>query len=182
MTISELRAKLDKSVDHLRDELSQVRTGRATPTLIENIPVEAYGAKMTVKELGSINVADAQNLIVSVWDKGLLSAVASAIRESELKVDPVVDGNMVRVPVPTLTEERRREFVKIVSSRVEEAKNSIRNIRQDAMKDIDKEFADKSIGEDEKFSRKEEVEDVVKEYISEVEELGENKKTDLLTV
>jgi ribosome recycling factor len=182
MTISELKAKLARSTDHLKDDLSQVRTGRATPVLIENIPVEAYGAKMTVKELGSINVPDAQNLTVSVWDKGLLSAVASAIRESELKVDPVVDGNVVRVPVPTLTEERRREFVKIVSSKVEEAKNSMRNIRQDAMKDIDKEFADKSIGEDEKFSRKEEVEEAVKEYISEAEELGETKKTDLLTV
>jgi ribosome recycling factor len=182
MTTSELKTKLSKSVDHLQDELSQVRTGRATPALLENIHVDAYGTKMSVKELGSINVADAQNLVVSVWDKGLLPAVAASIRESDLKVNPVIDGNSVRVPIPALTEDRRKEFVKIVSVKVEEAKNSMRNVRQEAMKDIDKRFNDKQIGEDEKFTQKDEIEDVVKKFIEEADELGESKKTDLMTI
>lgn len=182
MTIPELKAKLKSALDHLEFELSQIRTGRATPTLIENIPVEAYGTKMTVKEIGSITVLDPQNLIVSPWDRTLAQAVAGALRNSELKVNPIVDGGNVRVPIPALTEERRKEFAKIVSARVEETKMAMRNVRQDAMKDIDKEFADKLIGEDEKFSRRDDVEKVVKEFVDQADLIGESKKEDLLKV
>ncbi|KKS22208.1 MAG: Ribosome-recycling factor [candidate division WWE3 bacterium GW2011_GWA1_41_8] len=108
--------------------------------------------------------------------------MVSAVRESDLKVNPVIDGSVIRVPIPTLTEERRKEFVKIVSGKVEETKGAMRNIRQDAMKDVEKEFTDKKIGEDEKFSQKEEVEEVVKDFISRVDELGESKKSDIMKI
>ncbi len=182
MNNSELKSKLQKSLDHLKNELSQIRTGRATPGLIENIQVEAYGSKMMIKELGSISILDPQNLVVSSWDKSLNNAIVAAVRDSDLKVNPVIDGASVRVPIPPLTEERRKEFAKIASQKVEEAKNSMRSIRQDAMKDIDKEFSEKRIGEDEKFSKRDEVEKLVKEFVSEAEEIGEAKKEDLMRV
>ena len=182
MNTADLRAKLLKSIDFLKSELNQLRTGRPSPSLIENIQVEAYDTKMTVKELGSISVLDSQNLSISVWDKSLLKVIAGAIRESELKLNPVVDGDIVRVPLPALTEERRKDLVKLVSSKVEETKNAIRSIRQDFMKEIDRAFTDKEMGEDEKFTSKEEVEKVVKEFVEESDELGENKKEEILKV
>ena len=182
MNTADLRAKLLKSIDFLKSELNQLRTGRPSPSLIENIQVEAYDTKMTVKELGSISVLDSQNLSISVWDKSLLKVIAGAIRESELKLNPVVDGDIVRVPLPALTEERRKDLVKLVSSKVEETKSAIRSIRQDFMKEIDKAFTDKEMGEDEKFTGKEEVEKVVKEFVDESDELGDNKKEEIMKV
>ena len=182
MTIPEFKSRLNKSLEFLVSELSQIRTGRANPVLIENISVEAYGSRMTLKELGSISSLDAQSLVVIPWDKSLIHSIAKAIRESDLKLNPIDDPDKIRVPIPALTEERRIEFTKIVSTKVEECKNAMRNVRQDAMKDIDKEFADKNIGEDEKFRQKEEVEKIMKEFLSTVDEHGDGKKEDLLKI
>jgi len=182
MNVVDLRAKLSKSLDFLKSELSQLRTGRASPLLIENIQVEAYATKMSVKELGTISVLDSQSLAVSVWDKSLLKVIAGAIRDSELKLNPVVDGDIVRIPLPALTEERRKDLVKLISSKIEETKNAMRSIRQDFMKEIDKGFTDKEMGEDEKFSYKEEVEKAVKEFVGKTDELGEAKKEEILKV
>jgi len=180
--IAELKTKLNASLEHLRVELSKIRTGRASPSLIEDILVDSYGSKMRIKELGSIIVSDAQTIVISPWDKGLLKSIEKAIRESGQSLNPATDGDVVRLPIPALTEDRRKEFVKTASSKVEEGKNSIRNARQDAMKDIDKSFSDKTISEDEKFTQKAEVEDVVKEFIKKAEELGENKKNEIMKI
>lgn len=182
MTQSELKTKLEKSLDYFKTELTQIRTGRATPSLIENIEVDAYGTKMKLKELGNISLLDNQNLVVMAWDKGLMGSIASAIRESELKLNPVPEPDRVRVPVPALTEERRKEFAKIVSTKAEETKNSMRSIRQDAMREIDKDFTDKLIGEDDKFRLKEEVEKIIKDFVTKADELAESKKSDLMTI
>ena len=182
MTTSELRSKLNDSIEFLQEEMSKVRTGRASPSLLEQVKVNAYGSKMTLKELGSISVLDAQSLVVSPWDKSLLKEINKAISESDLGLNPMVDGEVVRVPIPDLTEERRKELTKSVTVKVEEVKNSIRNIRQEAMKDIDTAFEDKSISEDEKFSQKEEVEEIVKEFNEKASQAGENKKNDLLKI
>ena len=182
MITSELKPKLEKSLDYLKTEMSKVRTGRASPSLLEEIKVNAYNSKMAVKELGSIMVLDPQSLVVSPWDKSLLKEISSAIKNSDLNLNPFVDGEVVRVPVPDLTEERRKEMSKSVISKVEEVKGSIRNIRQEAMKDVDTQFAAKQISEDEKFSQSEEIEKIVKEYTDRVVELGEAKKADLLKI
>jgi ribosome recycling factor len=150
--------------------------------LLENIAVSAYGAEMTIKELGSITILDSQNLVVTPWDKTLLKEIGKAIFESELKINPVVDSTSIRVPIPALTEDRRKDLVKIVSSKVEEAKGSMRNIRQEFMKEIEKAFTEKTIGEDEKFTQKDEVEKIVKDFVSKCDEVGESKKTELLTI
>lgn len=182
MTTSELKNKLTKSLEFLKSELSQIRTGRASPSFLESITVDAYGSKMTIKELGSITSLDSQTLLVSPWDKGLVREIAKSITESDLKINAVVDGNNVRVPFPALTEERRKEFTKLASAKVEDAKNVMRGIRQDAMKEIDKSFADKLIGEDAKFTQKEEVDKIVKEFSEQADTAGEAKKQDLLKI
>jgi len=182
MTNSELKTKLSRSLEYLESELAQVRTGRATPSVLENITVEAYGTPMTLREVGSITAQDAQTLLVSPWDKTLLNEVAKAIRESDLNVNPVVAGESVRVPVPSLTEERRQEFAKLVSTKVEECKTSMRNIRQEAMKEIDKTFLSKDISEDDKFVQREKVEETLKDFITQVDGFGSKKKSDVLTL
>ncbi len=180
MNTSDFKHRLGKSVDVLKNDLSQIRTGRATPTLIENIRLEAYGAPMTVKELGSTTVLDSQNLIFSAWDENLTRQIANAIRDSDLKVNPVVDGDSIRIPVPELTEERRHDFAKVVSVKVEECKNALRNLRQECMKDIERDFAEKRIGEDDKYSQRDEVEKIVKEFVEMAEAAGDQKKSELM--
>lgn len=182
MTTSELKSKLQKSVEYLRSELSQVRTGRANPSLLEDITVEVYESKMALKELGSITLSDAQTIMVSPWDKSLIPDISKAIRESEAKLNPVEAGASLRVPIPPLTEERRKELSKIVNNKVEEAKQSIRNIRQDAMKDIDRQFDEKEITEDDKFAYRDDVEEIVKNTVEEIEKMGEAKTEELMTV
>lgn len=182
MTISDYKSKLDKSLDYLKSELAQIRTGRATPALIEGIMIDAYGSKMSLKEVGSITVMDPQNLVVSPWDRSLIPAVAKALRESELKLNAVDETDRVRVPFPALTEERRKEFVKIVSAKVEECKNAMRAIRQEGLKEVEKDFSDKLIGEDDKFKLKEDYDKIIKDYSSKADEFGESKKSDLMTI
>jgi len=177
-----MKPKLSKSIDYLNSELSKVRTGRASPALLESVKVNAYDSVMEVRELGTIAVADAQNLVISPWDKGLLKEIAKGISSSDLNLNPVVDGDVVRISIPDLTEERRKELTKLVTSKVEEVKTSVRNIRQEAMKEIDKDFADKKIGEDEKFKFKEDVEEIIKDSIQKLVNLGEDKKKDLLNI
>ena len=182
MTASELRNRLSKSKEFVQTELSQIRTGRANPSLLEDVMVDAYDSKMALKELGSITLADSQTIMVVAWDKGLLPAISKAIRESEHRLNPVEVGENLRVPVPSLTEDRRKELVKLVNQKVEEAKQSIRNIRQDAMKDLDTAFNSKTISEDEKFTQKEEVEEIVKEHVEDVDKMGEAKASELMSV
>lgn len=182
MTNSELKTKLTKLVDYLKTDLAQVRTGRATPSIIESITVDAYDTKMSLLELGSISVLDPQNLVIVTWDKSVKPNIIKAIRESGLGLNPVEDGERLRVPIPALTEERRKEFTKLVASKTEETKTSMRGIRQDAMKDVDKLFSDKAIGEDDKFRLKEEVEKLVKDFVTQAEVLCETKQAELLTI
>ena len=182
MTTSELKNRITKSVEFLRTELSQIRTGRANPSLLEDVTVEAYESKMALKELGSITLSDSHTIMITLWDKSLLPIVTKEIREGELKLNPVEAGGNLKVPIPPLTEDRRKELARIVNQKVEECKQSVRNIRQDAMKDIDKQYDDKTISEDEKFTQKDEVEEIVKEFVEEAEEMGKTKSDDLMTV
>ncbi len=178
----ELKKSLEKVVESLREDLTQIRTGRATPAILDNIRIEAYGAKMTIKEVGNITVSDASTLVITPWDKNLLNSIAKAIRESDLKIEPIVEGDRVRLVFPGLTEERRKEFAKLVSEKVEDYRQRIRKVRQEGMKEIDTQFESKEIGEDEKFSLKEDIEDLVKETNFLVEEIGEKKTEEIMTV
>ncbi len=178
----ELQKKLDAAVDYFKSDIAQVRTGRANPSLIEDLPVEAYGSTMKVKELGTISVPEPQLIVVSPWDTSVLSSIDKAIRNSDLKLNPVSAEGILRIPIPPLSEERREEFAKLVNTKTETAKQAVRNVRQDALKIIDKMFADKQIGEDEKFTKREEVEKMVKDATTQLTELGDAKKEQILEI
>jgi ribosome recycling factor len=182
MNSSELKNKLSQSLDFLKGELSQIRTGRVSPAMFDVVRVNAYGVEMQIREVGTIHIVDPQTITITPWDRNLLNEIDKAIRNSQLQLNPVVKSDAVVVPVPALTEERRKEITRLVSVKIEECKNSIRNIRQDAMKSVESAFENKEFGEDEKFSRKEEIETIVKDYTTQAEELGEQKKKDIMTL
>lgn len=182
MLITDLEQKLTLSLEFFASELTKIRTGRASSILVENIEVPAYGSKMKIKELGSIAVPEPGLILISPWDKSLLKEIDKALRESSLGVNPVTGSDSVKVIIPSLTEERRKELVKAIGVKLEECKTSIRNIRQDAMKEVDKAFSDKAIGEDEKFSSKEHIEEIIKKYSERAEEASDAKKEDVLKV
>ena len=182
MTKNELIKKLDSAIEFFKTDISQVRTGRASPTLIEDMGIEAYGTVMKVKELATISVPEPQLIVVSPWDKSVLALIDKAIRNSDLKLNPVSADGVLRIPIPPLSEERREEFAKVINTKMEQARQSMRNIRQDAIKEVEKLFADKEIGEDDKFAQKEEVEKIVKDKISEVTEIGESKRQAILEI
>lgn len=182
MSTSDLTKKLQETLDFLKGELTQVRTGRVTPSLLDSVLVNAYGSDLTVREVGTLTVLDSHTLSVTPWDKNLLPDIENAIKNSDLGLNPVVQGASVLVPIPALTEERRKEFTRLVAEKTENVRQSIRNIRQDAMREIDSQFNSKEFGEDEKFSRRDEVEDIVRDFTSKIEEASENKKKEIMQV
>ena len=182
MKKSELKSKLEATLEYLKGELAKIRTGRASPVLVQDVKVLAYDTSMSIKELGAISVPEPQVILISPWDRSLLKSIEKALRESDLGINPVTDGEHVRINIPALTEERRKEFTKMVAAKTEECKTSMRNVRQEAMKDIERDFEAKNITEDDKFTLKEEVEDEMKDYVTKAEELGEGKKSTLLEI
>lgn len=182
MLFKELNQKLTLSLEFFAGELTKIRTGRASITLVEDLELEAYGGKMKLKEVASLAVPEAQTIVISPWDKSLLKEVEKALRESSLGVNPIVGGDSIKVPIPALTEDRRKDLVKAVGVKLEDCKNSMRNLRQDAMKQVDKAFADKEIGEDDKYNQREEVEAIVKDYVERAEKIADAKKEEVLKV
>lgn len=180
MNKSEIKRQLNDSIEFFKSELSKIRTGRASSSLIEDITIEVYGSKMRLKELGSITVPEAQLIVVSPWDRSQIPAISKAINTSELNLNSSFDNERVRVPIPALSQERRAELAKIVSTKLEACKTTIRNLRNDVMKSIDKAFADKQISEDEKFQQKEEADKIIKEFTEQADLLAEEKRTSLV--
>jgi len=172
----------EKSVEHLRQEITGLRTGRATPALVEDISVEAYETKQALKGLASISVVDAKTLAVDPWDKSLLQAIEIALRNSDLGINPVNDGTVIRLPLPDLTTERRQELIKVLHTKLEQARIAIRKIREDVRGEIDKKEKAKEISEDEKFTYQDELETLVKECNEKVKVIGEEKEKEINTV
>ncbi|PIS22170.1 ribosome recycling factor [candidate division WWE3 bacterium CG08_land_8_20_14_0_20_41_10] len=182
MLFKELNQKLTLSLEFFVGELTKIHTGRASTALVENIELEAYGGRMKIKEVGSISVPEPQTILIAPWDRSLLKDIEKALRESSLGVNPIVGGDSVKMPIPALTEDRRKEMSKMAGVKLEDCKNSMRSIRQDAMKQVDKAFGDKEIGEDDKFNQKEEVEEIVKDYVRRAEVLSDKKKEEILQI
>ncbi len=176
MTSTELKTKLTASLEHFESELSQIRTGRVTPALLDHISVTVYESELEIRELATITSLDAQTLSITPWDKTVLADIAKAVRTSELQLDPAIKNDSVIVTVPSMTDDRREEFKRLISIKLEECKTALRNIRQDAMKQITSAFEAKEFGEDEKFRQKAEVEEIVKDFSVKAEELAEAKK------
>jgi len=149
--IARYRDRMDKAVHALKDEFSTLRTGRASAGLLDQVHVEAYGSRMPINQLGSVSVPDARSITVNVYDKGLVVSVEKAIRNSGLGLNPVVEGQNLRIPIPPLTEERRRDLAKLAGKYAEQQKIAVRNVRRDAMDDLRKAEKDAAISQDEDF-------------------------------
>ena len=180
--INDLQRRMAGAVEVLRKEYKGLRTGRASTGLLETITVEAYGAQTPMNQVGTIGVPEPRLLTVQVWDNGLVKSVERAIRESELGLNPQVEGNLVRVPIPELSEERRIELSKVAARYAEQTRVAIRNVRRDGMDGLKRMEKDSEISKDEHRDRGEEIQKVTDEHIAQVDEMLGAKETDILQV
>lgn len=150
--------------------------------MVEDLEVSAYGQKMKLRELAGISVPDPQLFVLEPWDKSVMADIEKAIRESKLGLSPAVDENIIRIPVPPLSEERRREFVKLVREKVEAAREKVRRARQEAIEEVRRQEKDKEISEDDKFRRQKEIQEQVEECNREIQEIGQRKEEEILKI
>ena len=174
--------RMHKSLDALKTDLSKVRTGRAHAGLLDHISVDYYGSQMPIPKVANVSLLDARTLGVSPWEKKMLGAIEKAIRESDLGLNPASQGDMVRVPMPALTEERRRDLIKVIKHEGENAKVAVRNARRDANKIVDTEEKGSVLTEDEAKHAKEKIQELTKEYEGKIDELTEHKKAEVMQV
>jgi ribosome recycling factor len=174
--------RMAKSIESLKHSLNKVRTGRAHASLLDNIVVEYYGMDTPLSQVGNISVPDARNLSITVFDKGMISAVEKAIMKSDLGLNPQSNGTLIRIPLPALTEERRKDLVKVVRSEAEGGKVAIRNIRRDANSDFKSLLKDKDISEDEHRQAEDEIQKITDVYVKQVDEILVKKETELMEI
>lgn len=180
--ISGKRAELEQAMGHLKHELGKIRTGRANPSIVEDIMVNYYGTKTPLKQMAAINAPEPRQITVQPWDRSALSAIEGAIRESDLGFNPVNDGLLIRITIPMLTEERRRELVKVLNQKAEEGRIAVRNIREDAWKEIQEAEKEGLMAEDDKFKGKEKLQELIDEYNKKIEDLRAKKEGEIMTV
>ena len=174
--------KMEKTLNNLKKEYLGLRTGRASASLLEPVFVEAYGGKVPINQVGNISVPEPRLITVQVWDESLIQSVEKAIRNSELGLNPMIEGNNIRVPIPELSQERRIEIVKVASKYSEEAKITVRNIRRDAMDKIKEEEKQKSISKDDSFQISEKIQQLTDKYVEKIENIFQEKEKDILQV
>ena len=181
--LSESKTKMTAAVEHFKDELKKLRTGRAHPSMLDNVTVEAYGQQMPLKGLAGITAPDAQLLVVSPFDPNNLEAIVTAIRENEaLGLNPADDGRVVRVAIPPLTTETRQDMVKVLNQKVEEGAVSLRNARHEAIRQAEQAEKNKSIGKDERFKFEKQVDDLLNQHKNRLDELAKAKEQEIMTV
>ena len=174
--------KMEKAIDVLKREFSGLRTGRASTSLLDSISIEAYGSKVPLNQVSNISVPESRLITVQVWDDSLVNTVENSIRNSNLGLNPMIEGSLIRIPIPELSEERRIEIVKIASKYSEDSKISIRNIRRDAMEKIKSLEKNKEISQDELFKFSDEVQNMTKNLIEKIDTLFVDKEKDILRV
>jgi len=170
-----LELGLKQNIEHFKSQLAMIRGNRPSPKLVEDIAVDCYGQKMTVKQVGAISIAPPREIQISIWDKNVVNMVAKAIESSNLNVSSSVDGNVIHINLPPLSEERRQELIKIVKKEAESAKIQIRNHRDEAIKESKNEFEAGKITEDDKFQVKDKIQEAVDKANEEIEKILENK-------
>lgn len=175
-------SRMGKSVEALKTELTKLRTGRAHTSLLDHVMVEYYGSQVPLNQVASISVGDARTLTVQPWEKPMVQKVEKAILESDLGLNPATAGEVIRVPLPALTEERRKDMIRIVRQEGENARVAIRNIRRDAISDFKSLLKDKEITEDEEHKAEEDIQKLTDKYIARVDEALEAKEKDLMEI
>ncbi len=182
VVVEEARDKMSKAVDHVRSEFSAVRTGRASPALVEHLAVDYYGTPTPLRQIAGFTVPDAMLLVVSPYDKGSLSAIEKALQASDLGINPSNDGTVIRLAFPPLTEERRRELAKVVRHKAEEGRVAIRNLRRTTRHELEALERDGSISSDELDRVEKEIEKITHQQVSAVDQLLAHKEKELLEV
>ena len=176
------KERMQKSVDSLKIDLSKIRTGRAHAGILDHISVDYYGSQTLLSQLANVTVADATTINIQPYEKTMIQTIEKAIRESDMGLNPATSGELIRIPMPALTEERRRDLIKVVKSEGENAKISIRNIRRDSNETSKKMSKDKEISEDDERGMQETVQKITDEFIVEVDRLIDAKEKDLLVI
>lgn len=180
--IKKYESKLQGAIEHFQLEAAKIRTGRANAAMVESLMVNYYGTRTPLKQVASINIPEARLIMIQPWDKDSLVNIETAIKESDLGINPNNDGQVIRLNIPPLTEERRKDLVKVLHKKAEESRVSIRGIREEIGKEIQNLEKDGKISEDDKFKGKDELQEVIDEYNKKVEELREKKEKDIMTV
>ena len=178
----DLESKMSSAVLHFEKELNSLRTSRANPSMLDNIFAEAYGSKTPLNQLGNISVQDASTITIQVWDSSLIKSVESAITESNLGINPQTDGQLIRLPIPKLSEERRKEIIKIASEFAENSKVTIRNIRRDFIENSKNEKKTSNLSEDDLKRKINEIQKITDNNIDKIDKILETKKIDILKV
>ncbi len=180
--IKELEKRMNGAMDALKKELGGLRTGRASVNLLDPVMVDAYGQRMPLNQVGTVNAPEPRLLAVNVWDKGLVVSVAKAIREAGLGLNPSPDGQLVRVPIPELTAERRNELAKLAHKYAEHGRVAVRNVRRDGMESLKKLEKDHKISQDEHRQKSDEVQKLTDRYVKQVDEVLAHKEKEIKTV
>ena len=174
--------RMQKSLEALKVDLGKVRTGRAHTGILDHVMVDYYGSLVPISSVANINLIDSRNIGVTPWEKKMVGAVEKAIRDSDLGLNPSSQGDLIRVPTPALTEERRRELIKVVKNEAESAKVAVRNVRRDANATLKDLLKDKAISEDDERRSQEEIQKLTDRYIAEVDKVLQAKETDLMAI
>jgi len=177
-----VKANLEETLEMLQGELKNIRTGRANPSVVEDLQIDYFGTKTPLKQAASISAADARCLVITPWNKDHLVNIESAIRESDLNVNPSNDGSAIRIVFPALTEERRADLVKVMRKKVEESRIQVRKVREDAWDNIQQSEKSGEISEDDKFRQKDELQKIVDEFNERIEELAKKKEEEIMSV
>ena len=178
----EAKVRMEKSVSSLQSELAKIRTGRAHPSLLEHVMVDYYGQETALKQMASINVLDARTLVVTPYDKSVAQAIDKGIQNADLGLNPVLMGDSIRVPLPGLTEERRKELVKLVKSEIEKGRVAIRNVRRDANAQLKDLLKQKNISEDDERRAQDTIQQLTDRYIADIDKVLSAKEADLMAV
>lgn len=177
--LDDFKPQFTKVLEHLVKELAVIRTGRATPAMVEEVQVEAYGALQPIKALASMSTPDSRTLLIEPWDASSVRGIETAIQKSDIGIQPVVDGKSIRLVIPMMTEENRFRMVKLMKEKLEDARVSLRKVREEARKAIEK---IDGVGQDEIRGMQEQLEKIVKEFTTKVEEMGEKKEKEITTI
>ena len=182
LDMSDVKRRMEASVSNYANELSGLRAGRASTAMLEPVSVDAYGAKMPLNQVANISVPEPRMLTVSVWDANLVAATEKAIRDSGLGLNPMAEGNVIRVAVPDLSEDRRKELVKVAGKYAEAARVAVRNIRRDGIETVRKDEKDSTISEDERHGLEAQVQKVTDEFIAKIDKMLSDKEADITQV
>jgi ribosome recycling factor len=182
MTINDFKQKAQKAIEHFEETLLTVRTGRANPSLVENLDIDAYGSKMPLNQLASISAPEPRMISISVWDKDVVNNIVEAIKKSDLGLNPVVDSTLIRLNIPAMTEERRKELVKVVGKYSEETKVVLRNVRREFMDALKKREKDLKLPENEVKSEESKIDTEIKSFNDQVDKIAGEKEKELMTI